>query len=82
MFISYGIYSRKIKTKNQVYIEPAHYRTCTQRNRQIWKWDYTGIGVGSGPSGSSLAINPSAFVAARKLQQALATIIAQLERSR
>src|SRR5664280_927311 len=28
-FISYGIYSRKIKTKNQVYIEPAHYRTCT-----------------------------------------------------
>ena len=29
MFISYGIYSRKIKTKNRVYIEPAHKQTCT-----------------------------------------------------
>ena len=55
---------------------------CPKRNRQNWKWGYNGIGVGSGPSGSSLTINPSAFVAARKLQQALATIIAQLERSR
>src|ERR1035441_3227193 len=51
-----------------------------KRNRQIWKWGYTRIGVGSGPSGSSLTTNPSAFVAARKLQQVLATIIRSEER--
>src|ERR1035438_2521128 len=44
MFISYGIYSRKIKTKNRVYIEPAHKQTCTRfRLPTGFPGDWTGI---------------------------------------
>ena len=54
-------------------------RRVTHPSRQISKRGYNRNRVGSGPSGRFLTKNPSAFVAARKLQQAVTITIAQLE---